>query len=435
MKVEIEKLSGTERKMSVVLPQEQVQETRTEVFDEIRKSAKIKGFRPGKAPVSVIESAYKNDILAEVATRLLHSSLENALSEVDASPITRPQIDPPKEFTLDTDFEYTATFEVLPEFELAKYKDLPLKKELGVVSAEDVEQALKHLREHRAEIKSYEKEQAVEKGDVAVIDFEGSLDGKPIEDLKKTDIPFVVGEDKMVPEFEENVLGMKKGEEKEFDIKYDEDFQIEEAAGKTVNFKLTVKDVQERVLPELNDELAKEIGVDDLEGLKVKIKEDLSRQLEQQSQTKLKTDLLDVLVQGNAVDAPPSLVHEEALRLAQGIQQNMQQRGLPEKPLDEAAQKVVAERALRNVKASIVLGAISRAEGISVSEEDMNENLSGIARGYNISKEQVRDTYQQNKLLDGLEANLAEQKVIDFIIENAKIEEVPGGRNHVDNKA
>jgi trigger factor len=433
MKVNIENISGTERKMSVVLPLEQVQEIRTAVFDEISKSAKIKGFRPGKAPVNVIESAYKNEILSEVATRLVHESLESALNEVDASPITRPQIDPPKEFTTDKDFEYTAVFEVLPEFEVSEYKELPLKKEVGEVSDEDIEQALKHLREHRAEVKPYEEEKAVEAGDIAVIDFEGSLDGEPIEDLKKTDVPFVVGEHKMIPEFEENVIGMKKGEEKEFDVTYDEDFQIEEAAGKKVNFKLVVKDVQERILPELSDELAKEIGVDDLESLKVKIKEDLGRQLDQQSQTKLRADLLDVLVERNEVDAPPSLVHEEAHRLAQGIQQNLQQRGMPERELDEEAQRMIAERSLRNVKASIILGAISRAEEIKVSEEDINENLSGIAQSYNISTEQVREIYEQNKLLDGLEANLAEQKVIDFIIENAKIEEVPSEQNHVDN--
>lgn len=433
MKVDIENISGTERKMSVMLPLEQVQETRSKVFDEIRKSAKIKGFRPGKAPVSVIESAYKNEILSEVATRLVHTSLENALNEVDASPISRPQIDAPKEFTTDKDFEYTATFEVLPELELAEYKGLELKKEVGEMSDEDVEHALKHLQEHRSEVKPYEDEKAIEKGDIAVIDFEGSLNTEPIEDLKKQDVPFVVGEEKMIPEFEENVLGMKKGQEKEFDVSYGEDFQIEEAAGKTVNFKLTVKDVQDRILPELTDELAKEIGVDDLKSLKDKIKEDLGNQLEQQSQTKLRADLLDVLVEKNPVDAPPSLVHEEAMRLAQGIQQGMQQRGLPERQLDEEAQRMVAERAVRNVKASIVLGAISRAEGIKVSEEDIDENLSGIAQSYNISVDQVRDIYRENKLLEGLEANLAEQKVIDFIIENAKIEEVKTERNHVDN--
>jgi trigger factor len=434
MKVDIENISGTERKMSVVLPLETVQETRSKVFDEIRKSAKIKGFRPGKAPVNVIESAYKNDILSEVATRLVHSSLETALNEVDASPISRPQIDPPKEFTMDKDFEYTATFEVLPELELAEYKGLELKKEVGEVSDHDVEQALKHLQEHRAEVKPYDEKKAIKKGDIAVIDFEGSLDGNPIADLKRQDVPFVVGEKKMIPEFEENVLGMKKGEEKELDVTYGEDFQIEEAAGKTVNFKLTVKDVQKRILPELTDELAKEIGVDDINKLKEKIKEDLGNQLDQQSQTKLRADLLEVLVEKNPVDAPPSLVHEEAMRLAQGIQQGMQQRGLPERELDEEAQRMVAERAVRNVKASIVLGAISRAEDVKVSETDIDDNLSGIAQSYNIPVDQVRDIYRENKLLEGLEANLAEQKVIDFIIENAKIEEVPSTQNHVDKK-
>ncbi|MEQ9619761.1 MAG: trigger factor [Deltaproteobacteria bacterium] len=434
MKVNMENLSGTQRKVDVVIPVDEVKQARAEVFNEISKSAKIKGFRPGKAPANVIESAYKNEILSEVATRLVTGSLESALKEVSAAPITRPQINPPEEFTTDKDFEYSAVFEVLPEFDLAEYKNLPLKKEVREVSDEDVEHTIKHFLEHKAEIKPYQEEKSAEKDDVATVDFEGFLDGGPVKDLKREGLQFVIGEEKVIPEFEQNVIGMKKGEEKEFDVAYGEDFQIKEAAGKTVRFKFKLAELAERIIPELNDEIAKELGKDDVAALKDQIKEDLKKQSEDQGQGKMRQQLVDLIVERNTVESPESLVKEEAARLARNIAQRMQQQGLPPEAMDDGTKKMIGEQALRNVKASIVLGEIAKIEGITVTEEDVNENLSAIAASYNVPPEQVREIYQQNNLLDALEANLAEQKVIDFIIENAEIEEVPATENHVDNK-
>lgn len=434
MKVNMENLSGTERKVQVVIPVEEVKQTRAEVFSEISKSAKIKGFRPGKAPAKVIESTYKNEILSEVATRLVTGSLEGALKEVSAAPITRPQINPPEEFTADKDFEYSAVFEVLPEFELAEYKNLPLKKEVREVSDVDVEHTIKHFLEHKAEVKPFEEEKAAEKGDVATVDFEGFLEGEPVKDLKREGLQFVIGEEKVIPEFEQNVIGMKKGEDKEFDVAYDEDFQIKEAAGKTVRFKFKLNDLAERIIPKLNDEIAKELGKDDVAALKEQIKEDLKKQSEDQAQGKLRQQLVDLIVESNTVESPDSLVKEEAGRLARNIAQRMQQQGLPPTAIDDGTKKMIGEQALRNVKASIVLGEIARKEEITVTEEDINDNLSTIAASYNVPTEQVREIYRQNNLMDALEANLAEQKVIDFIIENAEIEEVTATENHVDNK-
>ena len=434
MKVSIENLSGTERKVDVVIPVEIVKEKRDEVFGEIRKNAKIKGFRPGKAPANVIESVYKKEILGETATRLVTDSLEEALKEVSAHPISRPQINPPDLFETDKDFHYSAVFEVLPVFELAGYKGLPIKKEIHEVRDEDIEHTIEHLIEHRAEVKSYEEEKAVEKGDVAIVDFEGSIDGEPVKDLKRSGLQFLVGHDRLIPEFEENVIGMKKGETKEFDVAYGEDFQRQEAAGKSVRYKFSVKDVLKRTLPELDDELAKEVGMENVAELRERVKEDLKKQSEQQSEAKMRQQVVDALIDGNTVDAPPSLVNEEVARLARNMVQSLRQRGLKIDTLDDQSKAALADRALRNVKTSIILAEIRKKEDIKVSDEDIDRSLSGIAATYNMTTEQVRDIYRQNDLLEGLEASLAEQKVIDFIIENATIEEVPGEPIHVDNK-
>jgi trigger factor len=433
MKINMESLSATQRKLHVTIPADVVKQERDSIFKEIYQAAKVKGFRPGKAPVKVVENIYKSEILSETMQKLLSKTLEDALREAEVNPLNRPEITPPDDLELDKDFEYTVVFEVLPEIELGQYKELKLKKEKQVVKEEDVELSIQHLREHKAETTPYEKKEAVKDGDVVIVDFEGSLDGEPLEDLKRKDVQFVIGENKMIPEFEEAVLGMKKEEEKEFDVTYDETFPIEHARGKAIHYVLKLKDVLKRTMPEVDDELAKSIGLESLDELKTKIKEDLGHQLEKQAQVTMRRQLMDLLIVENpSIEAPQSLVEQEAERLVQSVQQNAEQQGIPPMDLSEQQLNEIRDHALRNVKASLVLGEISRKEEIRVSDEDINENLSSIAQQYNMGTDQIRELYEQNNLLEGLEATLAERKVIDFIVENAEIDEVVAEENPVD---
>jgi trigger factor len=433
MKINMESLSATQRKLHVTIPADVVKQERDSIFKEIYQAAKVKGFRPGKAPVKVVENMYKSEILSETMQKLLSKTLEDALREAEVNPLNRPEITPPDDLELDKDFEYTVVFEVLPEIELGQYKELKLKKEKQVVKEEDVELSIQHLREHKAETTPYEKKKAVKDGDVVIVDFEGSLDGEPLEDLKRKDVQFVIGENKMIPEFEEAVLGMKKEEEKEFDVTYDETFPIEHARGKAIHYVLKLKDVLKRTMPEVDDELAKSIGLESLDELKTKIKEDLGHQLEKQAQVTMRRQLMDLLIVENpSIEAPQSLVEQEAERLVQSVQQNAEQQGIPPMDLSEQQLNEIRDHALRNVKASLVLGEISRKEEIRVSDEDINENLSSIAQQYNMGTDQIRELYEQNNLLEGLEATLAERKVIDFIVENAEIDEVVAEENPVD---
>ncbi|MEM7008928.1 MAG: trigger factor [Thermodesulfobacteriota bacterium] len=436
MKVNMENLSDTRRKLEVVVPAEDVKKQRDAVFKEIYSVAKVKGFRPGKAPANVVEAMYKSEILSETMQKILSTTLEKALTEAKVNPLNRPEITPPDDLDPNKDFEYIVVFEVLPEIELGQYKEIKLKKDKRPVKDDEIKEAIEHLREHKADLKPYEKKKAVKDGDVVIVDFEGSLDGNPIKDLKREDVQFVVGEKKMIPEFEEAVVGMKKEEQKEFDVTYDDQFPIEEARNKAVHYVLTLKDVLKRTLPKVDDELAKGIGLESLKDLKEKISEDLSQQIEKGAQTKMRRELMDILVENNpSIEAPQSLVEQEAERLVQSVQQNIQQQGAPPMDLSEEQLEEIKDHALRNVKASIVLGEISRKEGLTVTEDDINENLSAVAMQHNMQTEQIRELYEKNNLLEGLEANLTEKKVIDFIVDNADIDEVLVEENHVDNEA
>ncbi len=431
MKVNIEALSNTEKKVEVFIPSEEVRKEIEKVLKEFQMKAKIRGFRPGKIPRDLIESVYRNDILSEVSSRLISESFESALKEVSLTPVSRPRITPDK-VERDNDFHYAAVFEIIPEFEVKDYTGIELKREKYVVKDEDVDRALNQIKERSAESKPLETEREVRQGDYVIVDYEGLLDGKTVKDLKKTDVQFLVGEGKLIPEFEENLAGMRKGDEKEFQVTYPEDFQMKEVAGKTVKFNLKVKDILERVLPELDDEFAKDLGQENLENLKKKIREDLEKKLEDESSGKLKEEVVKFLLDKNPVEVPSSLVEEEITRRKGDFALNFQRHGLPVPNFDEETEEKFRERAANNVKASLILGLIAKKEGIDASPEEVDNKLMEISKSFEVPFEKVREAYESNNMIRSLEAGLIEDKVFNFILEKSNLEEVFGEQNQID---
>jgi trigger factor len=434
MKVNLETLSSTERKLDVFLQPELVKEKLEEVFKEFQKSAKVKGFRPGKVPRRVIESVYGKQIFNEVSSRLVSDSFQEALQEASVTPVSRPNLTTDRVET-DKEFHYSAVFEIIPDFEVDDYIGIELKREKVEVEEDEVSTVLDRLRNRSADAKPIENDREAAEGDVVMIDYEGTLEGKSLEDLKKSDVQFVLGEGQLIPEFEDAIIGLKKGEVKNFDVSYGEDFQVREAAGETVNFELRLKDILERTLPNLDDEFAKDLGEENLESLKKKIREDLEKRHQADSSNKLRTDLINKLIENKAFDIPNSLVEEESMRLKREFLFNLQRQGLRVPKFDEKAEKSITDRASVNVKSSIVLGAIAKKEGIDVTSGEVDRRLSEISKSFDVPYEQVREAYRSNSMLDGLRESILEEKVVDFLIEKARIEEVLGEKNQIDNKS
>ena len=421
MKVNLESLNNTERKVEVFIPKEDVIGKLEEVFKELERDARIKGFRPGKAPRKVIEATYKDYIFEEVSSRLVSQSFEKALEEVSIIPISRPRITKDK-IERDKEFHYTAVFEVIPEFEVKEYIGIELKKQKREVKEEDVERVLHQIRERGAQAKPIGEDREVKKGDYLIIDYAGFVDGKPIKDLKAKDAQVIVGDKRLMAEFEDNLIGMKKGEEKEFEITYPEDFQMKDVAGKTANFTVMVKEILEKILPELDDDFSKDLGEENLEGLKKKIREDLEKRFDKESEDKLKGELIKVLLERNPLDVPPSLIENEALRLKREFALNLERHGVKLPVLDEAEGNF-RNRAEQNVKASIILGAIARKEGVQVDEDEVDNKLIEISKSSAVQFQKVREIYEKNNLIDSLKASLVEDKVLNFLIEKSDVKE------------
>lgn len=432
MKVNLEDLKTTQKKLDVYLPADVVSEKRTLIFNEFRKNAKVKGFRPGKAPEKVIESLYGKDIKGEVISKLISETFEDALTEVDLSPISKPQITPDV-FEPEKEFHYSAVFDVLPKFEVSNYAALELKKNKVEVKQEDIDKALEQLRERSAQSKLLEEDRGVAKGDYAVVDFEGKLDGETVKDLKQENVRFVIGEGQLIQEFDDNILAMKRGEEKHFDVKYGDDFQIKEAAGRTVNYSLKVNEIYERILPDINDAFAKDIDYESLDDLKKKIEEDLKKQLESIEETKLKEQILEIFDKENDIEVPASLIQDEEDRLKRDFAMNFQRQGLPIPNIEGDSEAKFKERAERNVKSSIILSEIAKKEDIKVSRNELEKRLREISDSFQVPVDNIREIYQKNNMMASLEASIMEEKAIQFIKEKANIVEELENKINIDN--
>ncbi len=432
MKVTLEDINDTQKKLEVSIPADLVTGKRAEIFDELKRNASIKGFRPGKAPDKVIENMYGKSIRQEVASKLVSDSLENALKEVDLSPINRPDVNP-GEVQPGEEFQYTVEFEIIPKFELSEYNGLKLKKKKIDVKKKDIDNTLKEITERSAQAKLVEEDRKVKKGDIVVVDFEGQIEGNTVKDLKQEDTKFAAGEGQLIKEFDDNIIGLKRGKEKKFDVSYEDDFQIKEAAGKTVNYTIKLKEIHEKIVPKANAEFAKGIGFETLKELNEKIKEDLTAQQERTEQGNLKEQIINIFDKDNDFSVPDVLINDEAARLQRDFSANFQSQGAQMPEIDETGLAKFREIAAKNVKSSIIFAQIAKKEDIKPASNDVQNKLHELSAQLQVPMENLMQVYQDKNMMANIESAVTEEKVIEFIKEKANIVEELEQETKIDN--
>ena len=421
MKVDVERIDSTQRKLEIIVPLEEVDKGYNEIIHEFRKHSNVRGFRPGRTPVNIIESVYGKQIIDELSAKLVNDTFYKALEDNNLNPINKPRLNP-DELKKGSEFRYSAEFEVIPEFEAEGYEGLDLVKEVHEITEEDIKNTLDRLRENAAEAKPLSGNRPVKEGDYVFIDQAAQIDGKPLKELEKENIQLIVGDERLISEFKENLIGMQIGDEKVFSVKYDEDFPIEEAKGKEVTFKIKLNDIKERFIPQADDEFAKSYELENIGELKEKIKEDLQKQMENQSDGKLRQSIMKNLIDKYTFDIPPSLLNQEKQYLLNRYAYDYDRRGM----------KMPDKRAKTNVKASIILNKIATGENIYVSQSELDGKINEMASMYGVPFDKFKETYQKNNMLGGLESKLVEEKVLDFIIDKANIREEIAGKNEID---
>lgn len=413
MKVQLQDLSATRKRLEVEVPPERVEKVLEVVLREIQKKANIKGFRKGKAPLELVKTLYKDQVENETIERLLKETLNEVLEKEKIEALTVPKVEagPLEE---NKAFTYWALIDVRPQVSLQEYKGLKLElKKFKPIDEEAVSEHIKLMQQQLAQLRVVEGRDQVKRGDWVLVDFETRMDGKLVPDGKVENHLFEVGSGTMIPGFEEAVEGMRVGETKEFSLLMPADHPREDLAGKEVVFRLTLKEIRERVLPPVDDNFAKDLGFENLEDLKNKVKEELERRQKEAEKALLRQKLLEALLEKNPLEVPQSLVERRALELLKRIEERVS--SLSEKKRQEAYLDCL-KIAEREFKTLYLVEEIAKTEGISVGEEEIDEYL----RASNIPE----PLFKSSSVRDRAKRELEREKVFEFLLKEAQIEYV-----------
>lgn len=426
MNVKVENTENkNEVKLSFEVEAEKFDEAMKKVYVKTAKYFTVPGFRKGKAPMQMVENRYGSEIFYEdTFNELVPEIYEEAIKENKIEAVSRPDIDI-TQIGKGKKLVFTAVVQTKPEVTLGKYKGIELKKIEYNVSDKDIEHELGHMAEHNSRLVTIE-DRPVEKGDIAVIDFEGFLDGEPFQGGKAEKHELEIGSNTFIPGFEDQVIGMKIEEEKDINVTFPEDYFSKELAGRPVIFKVKLHEIKKKELPKMDDEFAKDVSeFDTLEELKNSIKE----KLQTENETKAKYETEDAAIKAVCdevkLDIPSGMIETEVDNMVKDVEQRLQYQGLTLEQYYSLSGKTEAqmrdemkETAEKNVKARLVMEAIIKAEDIKPEESEVEEKLKEMAKSYNKTEEEMlKNTY----LKDYITNNMKYEKAVKFIVDNAKL--------------
>ncbi|MEL6544638.1 MAG: trigger factor, partial [Myxococcota bacterium] len=324
MDVNLEKTGSYGRKLSITLPADEVNKAFDRAYKTIAKSARIPGFRPGKAPRNVIEMHYGEQMRSEVEQSLVSSSLLQALQQSEETPVAMPSVDPGA-LKRGNEFSYTAEFEVPPEVKLEKHEGLAIERLELDVPESDVENELEQMREQAAQLVPVMVREETQKGDIVTMDYEGFIDDVAFPGGTGENAMIEIGGGDYIPGFSEGIEGAKVGATVSFPVTFPEDYGAQELAGKTATFKVTVKEIKTKELPALDDDFAKDVGEDSLDALKGKIREQIEGRKKREIEDEQRTLVLKALVEANEFEVPPTMIRQQAERMVQNAAERMKQ--------------------------------------------------------------------------------------------------------------
>ena len=414
MQVSVEAGEGLERKLKIQIPTETVDMQVESRLKSMLPRVKIDGFRPGKVPLKVVKQHYGAQVFQEVAGELIQNSFRDALTQENLNPAGEPSISTDG-IKQGVPLEFTATFEIYPEVELAAVADIKLEKIKASVTDADVDTMIETLRKQRSSWSVVER--TAGDGDKVVIDFKGRVDGEAFEGGSAEDVPVVIGSASMIPGFEANLNGLKAGDETTFKVTFPDDYNAERLAGKEAEFEVTVKAVEESSLPEVDEEFAKSFGVEDgsTDKLREDIRGNMARELENRIRTEMKNAVMDQLLEKNPIDVPAAIVQQEA--------ETLQKQTATQMPGSEQAVEAYMNDATRRVKLGLILAEVVKTAAIQPDAEKVRQRVETMSKDYEDPDEFVR-YYQSNpQLLRGIETLVMEDMVVDWIIDQAQVNE------------
>ena len=426
MSVKVEKTENkNEVKLSFEIEAEKFEDAMKKVYVKTAKYFTIPGFRKGKAPMAIVERTYGSSIFYEdTFNELVPDIYDEAIKENKIEAVSRPQIDI-SQMEKGKDLKFTAIVQIKPEVKLGKYKGIELKKIEYTVSDKDVEHELGHMAEHNARLVTVE-DRPVEKGDITIIDFAGSINGVAFEGGTATNQELEIGSNKFIPGFEDQIIGMKVNEEKDINVTFPEDYFSKDLAGKEATFKVTLHEIKKKELPKIDDDFAKDVSeFDTLADLKADIKSKMEKENEERAKYESEEAAIEAVCKDVEVDIPSGMIETEIDNMVKDIENKLSYQGLT---LDqylkltnktmENLRKEFDEQANKAVKSRLVLEAIIKAEDIKPDDKEVEEKVKEMAKNYGRPEDELlKNEGFKNYIVD----NMKYEKAIAFILDNAKM--------------
>jgi len=413
MMVTVESTGALERRMRVELPAERIESEVESRLKTVRRTAKLKGFRPGKVPARVVKQRYGGQIRQEVLSDLMQKSYSDAVAQENLNPAGGPTIEPEPSKD-DKAFAYVATFEVLPEVTLKGLDKITVERPEVNISDADCDDMIENLRQQKGTWK--EVDRASKEGDRVVVDFDGTLKGEPITGGKGTEVPVILGQGQMLPDFEKGLAGANAGDEKTFKVKFPKDYQAEELAGKKVDFTAKVHRVEEMELPPLDDDFAMLYGVS--EGGLAQLRKDVFENMEREATQKVRQDTKEQAMQGlldaNPIEVPKALVEQESHTMQH---EAMRQLGIEDH--DKAPpQENFTEGAQKRVRLGLLLRQYIQDNALTVDTERVRARVEDMCGGYENTADMVANYMSNPQVIAQIEPVVLEEQAVDLLMEN-----------------
>ena len=427
----VETIEGLSRTYKVSVAKADLQKRFDERIEEIRPQMNLKGFRPGKVPASHVKKMFGKDIMGEVVQALVQETSQKTIEDADVRPAGQPEMkmesDMEKVLSGDEDLAYEMSVDVMPDFEPVDIKKLTLTKPVAEINDDEIEARLTQIAEANPKYDKRAKTAKARKDDAVVIDFLGKLDGEPFEGGAAEEHTLVIGSNSFIPGFEDQLIGVKAGDEKDVEVTFPEQYQAEHLAGKEAVFEVKVHEVRAPKTPELDEEFATGLGLESLEKLKELVSEQVKNEFDGASRAKAKRGLLDVLDDKHDFDLPPKMVEQEFNQIWQQVQTEMDAGRTPEEDKDKSEDDLKEEYskiAERRVRLGLVLAEIGRVADIQIDEQEVQQALIREARNFPGQERQVIEFFQKDpNAMAQLRAPIYEDKVVDHILEVAKVKE------------
>lgn len=424
MKAQVQITEGLQRKLNVEIAQDVVSSAFEKAYQDVQRQVEIKGFRKGKAPLATIKTMYKNRIQGDVAQDLIQKHYPVALQDQKIDPISYPEFefeDPSEE----KDFKFAAIFDVRPEVKVKKWEGLEVEKEKYVFDTAKIDQVINNIRNSKVTYVDVLDNRPAQLGDVSVIDFEGFVDGKALENGAGKDHNLELGSKQFIDGYEEGIVGMKIGETRTLDLKFPSPYHAAELEGKPVSFKVTLKSLKKKELPEFNDEMLKSIGANQtVEEFKKTIEQDTETSEKKRIEDNFKNRLLKKLVEANPVEVPASLLKDQKAALIEDFKKRMTEQGMQTAEFEDYVQKWdsdFAKTAGEMIQSSFLIDKLSQEHNLMCTQEDVEKRFEEYTKQTGIELARIKEWYGKPEQLSRLTYMITEEKVIKMITDKTKV--------------